>query len=102
MITNTCLTGGSFEWDPPPAGPVDPLPEPLEPDGAEPLPEPDGLAAEALLEGLAAGVGSGAALGGSTLEEDAEGDEDEGEDKEAVLVGARMNLRCGRAEAASV
>jgi hypothetical protein len=111
MITNTCLTGGSFELDSPAAGPVDPLAGWLELGDGEVLPPPD-VAGEVdfcgwVAAGAGSGVGSEVAAGGSAPDSAAEGDEDEeGDVGEADVARAeeaagRMSFRRGRAEAAS-
>jgi len=115
MITNTCLTGGSFELEPPGAGAEDPLlppppPPPPELDGEEDLPEPDLAPAEAGVEEAPAdevdseaaeGVGSdpAEAEGGSLVE----GEEASGIGVAAVgAAGGRTSLTCLPEDAASV
>src|ERR1700677_3500993 len=111
MITNTCLTGGSFELEPPEAGVVDPpsplplppppAPLPPEPDGEKDLPEAGFVAAEGVLAGAVAdGVGSELAVGGSLAV---------GEAASGVVVvaaagaaGGRISFTCRPASAASV
>ena len=113
MITNTCLTGGSFELEPPEAGVLDPplplpppplpLPLPLEPDGEEDLPEAGFVPVAGVVVGAAAdGVGSELAAGGSL----AAGEAASGVVAVVVAAGAaaggRISFTCRPASAASV
>lgn len=103
MITNTCLTGGSFVADPPPADPDDRLPAPEDPLCVpdEPPLELDGACAWVVFA-LAAGtgVGSGSAAGGSLPEAADSGSVAEAEPEAGAPDGAEAGSTTFRGERA--